>query len=461
MTRTKVLFISIGILILIGIVFVLVYFKNTPSSTEEDGGGISLRDFFPFGQQAPDEITPDQTDPTIPPSEGGETPINGESVPRLRQISTSPVAGATSIITTRTRTVTIPPVPIEGDSGGDPSEKITEPKDEIITEEAEAIRYVEKTTGHIYETYTDMLESTRITNTTIPRIHDAYFDTIGNTVVLRYLDTSTSETETFLANIVINEENPIQDGTQEQATPEIQEYKLEGSFMTNNITDITISPDMKSIFTIEPATGGSTGIITDFLLGTRSIVLFSPLTEWQSFWPSNNLLTLTTKPSGEVPGYMFIVNRKSGIIDKQLGGILGLTTKMSPDEKKVLYSNSESGRVKLNLYTLNTRVTSDLGVRTLPEKCIWQRDSVAIYCAIPDTLPTGTYPDTWYQGAVNFSDSLWYLNIETNVYDKIVEPTSVVGQSLDMTNLFFDPKGEYIFFTDKTTSTLWSYRLNP
>ena len=46
-----------------------------------------------------------------------------------------------------------------------------------------------------------------------------------------------------------------------------------------------------------------------------------------------------------------------------------------------------------------------LGLKTLPEKCIFNKFGSALYCAVPKQVPAEEYPDSWYQGVVSFDDN--------------------------------------------------------
>ena len=68
-----------------------------------------------------------------------------------------------------------------------------------------------------------------------------------------------------------------------------------------------------------------------------------------------------------------------------MGNINGLTTLTSPNGKLVLYSNDN---LSLNVYHTDTKVANILGVKTLPEKCVWGKISDFVYCAVPKSIDT-------------------------------------------------------------------------
>jgi len=459
MNKRKIIIIGIvAFLILIAFLSIYLRSKNTPTTNTDDGFGLS--DLFPFGSNTNRDDNTNNGSGNNPDDAGlpiVDTPAADEIIPKLRQISTFPISGATSFNTLRKRIIPIPVItsPIGGDAGGDPSLVVVPPTEEIITEEAVLIRYMEQSTSHVYDTYTDMLLETRISNTTIPRIHDTFWNTDGTSVVFRYLEDGTNFIQTYLA--ALTEESIFSLGGNTEDPTVLK--NLKGSYLTENITDISISPDKTRFFTLEPIVGGTVGITSDFL-GEKKVQIFqSPLSEWISEWPTASTVTLTTKATGTLGGFMYSVDVNKKSFDKVLGGIIGLTTKMSPDGKTVLYSASVPNGVRLYSYNMNTKLVTDLGMSTLPEKCVWSKDSTILYCAVPKSFFLGTYPDLWYQGRTSFSDVLWRMNLGSSTYYILIDPDSSQNTSLDMTHLFLDPNEEYIFFTNKKDGILWNYAI--
>jgi hypothetical protein len=138
------------------------------------------------------------------------------------------------------------------------------------------------------------------------------------------------------------------------------------------------------------------------------------LIEWLVSWPKEGTITLTTKPSATIPGFLYFLNSQTGNFSRVIGNINGLTTKTNRDASEVLYSDSLSGTPKLYLLNVKSGERKLLLWNTLPEKCLWSNTDVKIvYCAVPKGFPTGDYPDAWYQGLVNFTDDIWMINTST------------------------------------------------
>jgi len=135
-----------------------------------------------------------------------------------------------------------------------------------------------------------------------------------------------------------------------------------------------------------------------------------------------------------------------------LGDINGLTTLTSPNGKLILYGDSS---LSLNVYHTDTGTSDVLGIKTLPEKCVWSNGGETLYCAVPKAAPGGTYPDSWYQGEISFADQLWRIDALTGNAAILADPSSLAGTDIDGIKLMLDEKDNYLFFVNKKDSFLW------
>ncbi|HRH31077.1 MAG TPA: hypothetical protein PK950_00225 [Candidatus Paceibacterota bacterium] len=434
----KKIFIAILILLLLG-AGIAAYFYFFSNKTDETGQPtFSLSDIFPFGDNGigPKENPTDE--PTNPDGETPNTPSEPTTTPRLQMVNRGPIAGAHVYDTTRE----IPPAnhEIVGVDG--------KPLP-IETEPATKVRYVETATGHISETYLDALDIKKITSTTIPKIAEAYFgNKEGTSALLRYADEK-NNIQTFAGTI------PTLD--KKDGTPDTN---LIGSYLPENIMTMAVSPDAQKILTIVKNENGSVGSIS-LPNGTKKSQLFSlAYSEWLSQWPNAKFVTITTKASAKVPGYMYTIDTTTKSMKKVIGGVLGLTTLTSPDMKNILFSRSGSSTVTSSIYSTTGKTALPLpGATTLPEKCIWQSNTI-LYCAVPTFIPNGDYPDVWYQGGISFVDQIYKINI-TDYSATVIGSPSEVDAIIDAINLSVDPSNTFLIFTNKRDGSLWSLDLRP
>ena len=320
--------------------------------------------------------------------------------------------------------------------------KPTPPATEFMT----ALRYVEKTTGNIYQTFADKIEERKFSSTIIPKIYEAFFGNKGETVIMRYLKGDGKTIATFVGNL-----------PKEYLGGDIAENnEIKGSFLPDNIRDLNLSSDTLNLFYLFDVGDGVVGTTLNLSNNKKVQVFDSLFTEWLSFWPNNKAITLTTKPSFGVPGYMYLLNLSNKNLSKTISGVNGLTTLASLDGKLILYGDNN---LFLKIYHTDTKTVDSLGTRTLPEKCVWGKASDIIYCAVPKSTGSAEYPDAWYQGEVSFTDQIWKIDIKTGKAEIVADPAEIVGEEIDAIKLTMDTDANYLFFVNKKDSYLWELKL--
>ncbi|KKQ21383.1 MAG: hypothetical protein US45_C0004G0017 [Candidatus Nomurabacteria bacterium GW2011_GWA1_37_20] len=449
--RNFILLIIILGLIVIA-VFGLLYFQQKITAPKEDeGSGTNfISQFNPFGAKPTPPAVTLSTDASEYQSDTGET----QKI-KLVKVSSMPVAGFT--VFTKERLKEAPMVASAAPSADTEVEnavKKTTPAKKLIqplTEFALALRYVDKAIGNIYQTFVDKIEEQKFSKTVIPKVYDSYFGNRGESVVMRYLKEDEKTIETFVG--ALPKELLGKDTTTEN--------EIKGSFLPDNIKDISVSPDGLKIFYLfisgNNLENSMVGATLNLLNNKKVQVFDSTFTEWLSFWPTKNTITLTTKPSARVPGYMYSIDGAGKNLIKILGGINGLTTLESLSGKLILYGDNN---LSLYVYHTDSRNSDVLGIKTLPEKCIWGKISDIIYCAAPKSIESGEYPDAWYQGEVSFNDQFWKIDIKTGNATLMLDPISIErGEEIDGIKLTLDEGENYLFFINKKDSFLWKLDL--
>jgi hypothetical protein len=415
-----VVFIAVGALGYGGY-FLYNKYTETSGSNTTSPGTSGYQQFNPFGTGG---ATATNTPPTTTTPKGEQTaPAGGTvgevTVYKLNKLTDFAIAGATFFQDTRA----LPQ--LEG-TKVDP--KV--PKTELVP----SLRYVERATGHVFERYLDTGVVGEISNSTIPNIYETFFDSKAQSIMYRYLETDKT-ISSFLATL----------------------GAAKGDFLPSNIIDISLSPDKTKFFYLTKTSSGVTGTSVAFGQAKRNQFFSSSYDEWLSQWVTTNSIFLTTKASGQADGYLYTLNTTNGALKKIFGPVAGLTTLANKDGSLVLYSASSTGSPSLGLLDVAHHSTRDLGLTGLPEKCVWSADNTNIFCAIPNTLDAGQYPDAWYQGLTSFDDHFIEINTKTFAITKIDSTSN--STSVDATHLFLDDKEVKLFFTNKKDSTLWGLDL--
>jgi hypothetical protein len=408
--QKKFLIIGGGVLLIIATIFALYFvFFRTPA----DDTVLPPSFGEPSGAR----------DGVVEQREGDRTNNTGVFSPtaRLRLISEEPVSGATTLLV------------------------------ETTEETEEIVRYNERETAHVYDVEIVELEKERISNTTIPRIYESLWTASGGGVILRYLDDNNETIKTYFARLVEKEDENEEGQTQ---------FGLEGSFLQDNITHTALSPDKSKIFWLTESLQGSQGVISN-PDGTSAETLFAlPFSEWLPQWHSSNTLTLSTRASGHTEGFSYFMPLSTAELDRTLGDISGLTTLTSPDGRYVLYSEGTTRSLSTYLYDTLEDASSELSIKTLPEKCTWANGET-LYCGVPETLTPNAYPDAWYQGKVLFTDTIYRIDLPTNKASLIYSPETRDGEIIDIYKPFVSESGDYLIFNNKHDMSLWAFTINP
>lgn len=297
-----------------------------------------------------------------------------------------------------------------------------------------SVRFVERATGHVVEVGPRGQQPRRVSNTTIPGVFEALFGQEGERAILRVIDNSmqTKNVAAIFAN-----------------------GATEGVFVDPEIRSFAASPDRTRLLSLRPAGTRFTVVTSTFEYKEQKEVFSTPFGDFTLSWPEKNTVVLVTKPSVFVDGFLYAINLGTGALEKIIGGIPGLNAKLSPDTASVLLSRR--GRTKpIETVMINrkTGASSTFPFNTLAEKCLWSRVMTVIYCAVPFSIPTASYPDDWYKGMISFDDSFIKIHAET------LESEVVFAEGgFDAMNLFADPDEQFLFFTNKKDGTLWSIKL--
>lgn len=408
---TKKIVLALIIVIIIGVALFLGL-----STTEQEGEtrvGFSLREFLPFGKSEETTETPVRTD-----SEG--TPITNTlgPVPRLRKISSEPVAGAV-IFNQGTTSI---------------------------------VRFVEKGTGNVYEVSSNSTEKRRLTNTTIPKITRAFWLPLGSGFLAQTLMSESTIIET---NFVKLNKSVTSSSSPENLTP----YETVISKLPTDIKEIAVKPDGSKIFYYTIVNGGSRWYLSS-PDGTGSTLVYShPLTEWLPRWTNGDTVSIQTKSSSKNIGYAYDFNTQNRTLSKIGLGTYGLS--LNPDSSGTFNLVSSGGKTpEILAYDIKNDSYLRTKVNSLADKCVWlKKESVSIYCAVPNGIPNGDYPENWYQGKITTEDSIRKVNVADNVFYVTLNLSAESGQKIDVTDISISPDDSHLIFRNKIDGFLWMLRL--
>ncbi len=307
------------------------------------------------------------------------------------------------------------------------------------------LRYVDRATGHISEVKLSTMERTKIVNITRPKIYQAIWKRDGTGFVERTLDNEEN---------VINTSVSLVQSTSTSSTTE--PYIIRSTLLKGEVGEITVGIDGSLIYNL---TNSGVVATSNFLGEKAKNLLTLPFTSWRIAPVSATTIQLSTKPSLLSLGYSYLVNQITGKLNRILGPLGGLSSKIKSDSSRVIYSYISNNTLELQAKNLKTGVILDILPKTLADKCTWSKKfDAVVYCGAPKSLPTNL-PDSWYQGETSFTDSFWRFNTDTNTAEELYVPQIESEGAIDIYSPELSPDEDYLVFINKRDLSLWVLKL--
>jgi len=405
-TRNYIIGLGVLLLILVGVIFYFILKSDIGpfGDTPDDGGIGALPDTGGTsgggGGSGGTIFPPNNIDGT--PIGDDVPPLTDEEKKRLVQISPDPIVGAT----------------VRGDN----------------------LLYFKRGTGHIFTSPFDASRAEeRLTNFSIPNIMEASWSPSRNYTLVTALNettvrrfwlhfTSTSTIESgFFPDVIIS--------------PKFSHAEEKIAGITKNGSSYSV-------------------VITTPQGKTPKTVAQTSLPDVELSWVSKTILALQTRASAFIPSVLQTVPTAGGSVSTILADVRGLDVLWDTASNRFLTLEVEGDGKRPELVLRDRRTPyagKKLSYKTIPEKCVWSRTATStIYCAIPWTFGAEPVPDGWWKGKVSFDDSIWKIDINTNDAESLLE-----GGSFDVIHPMLSPKEDYLFFTNKKDSLLWSLRIAP
>jgi hypothetical protein len=393
MKRTLLIIGGLAIILLLVGIWMYILFTGTTSET------VSFAD-FDLGDTTDPTVMPIENEPSTNSADLEEKPIE-----RLRQLTTTPVAGFTQ----------------------------TTADDSAIP----VVRYVESGTGHIYEINLATEESKRISATTIPLTYRAAITPDGSHM---FIQSDTGPRASFTI------------GTISSSSDRLTNYALDEAVVSFTATDeneflfATAGERVGQLQVkkLNPDTGDIKTLFT--------IPFMDATIAWHHTIAGPHIVY--PKTTRWLEGYVY--SYTNGAVQRINATGYGLSAVGSTDS--LIYSKVVDDVYQTFSMNTSKLVSDQTPLTFIPEKCSFthSRSSVAI-CGADFADPTSTMPDSWYRGNTTANDVLWEYNLNTQSAQLLVSPEKNTGRQIDLINPQFSPNDTNFFFQNKNDGTLWVY----
>ena len=295
------------------------------------------------------------------------------------------------------------------------------------------IRYVEKSSGNIFEVDLDGKNKTNLSNNKISGVFDAMWSRQGTLLIIKYAsgDKVTAVSATITGSSTKTVILPA--GVKDVA------FSPKG----DRIAYVLVSGDVASVITATPENKSPV---------TRLKLKYS---SWKILWTEDNGIYLLSSPSAYLDGFLYKITLSSGTFSKILGPYPGLLA--SVNAPSLIFSEANQKEKTIDTFLSNSSGGNigPLPIKALPEKCTWSKKvKDIVFCAAPLIIPGATYPDNWYMGKVSFGDAAVKINIASRAINSFLLP-----ESTDAIKLFLSADETNLFFINKDDESLWRLRI--
>lgn len=324
--------------------------------------------------------------------------------PRLRQLTTKPVAGYNEVLTNASSTP--------------------------------EVYYVESGTGHIFSINLETGTEKRVSATTFANADTALISEDGAAVAVASDSNQKTKTVSF-GNISTSTES-VEVG------------------MIENVLSYGLGND-GTIFFATQGTQGAVGYMVEKDSLNRTNIFSVPFFDAKVIWGEikESPIFIYPKASYLLEGYLYEV--KAGSLSRLPAAGFGFNG--FANKSMIVYNSRASSDPSGYIYNRETRVSKIMDAPVYPEKCTFESTGFIFYCAHEPVKPGFEYPDSWYKGKVQYKDSIYLLNGENMSGELIVDTYKESGRELDIINMTLNNSKSALYFINKNDQTLWMYEL--
>lgn len=302
------------------------------------------------------------------------------------------------------------------------------------------LRYMERSTGHVYDVDLATGNAARLTNMLMPKVYDA--SVLGDgTIVFRMLN-ELGERITLTGVL----------GT----TTDDGFLELETENLGTGV--LSVAPSSRAEMVIVAASAQGAEVVRSKNGSAPERLLSLALSSLEPLLLADGRVFLTERPASGSPGNSFAV--ASGTLQPLLRSVPGLAILPQAASAAILYSSDDASRVRLFLRPSADAATLELPLETTAKKCVWAPDTStstpSVYCAASQTPLPARYTDLYMRGSVHTADAWFTIDTASGKVEKFFTPETTIA--LDVENPMLDTEGHYITFMNARDKSLWVLR---
>lgn len=306
------------------------------------------------------------------------------------------------------------------------------------------LRFVERSSGYVFEADPATGKLVRLTNTLVPRVYEAQVASDGS--VLERTLNETGAIGTLLGVVATS--------SAATSSPAV----LSGTQLPEGIRAIAFSATGSQVAYTAQGGSGGTVLMRGQTNGTKLTQLWSSgISGWRVEWLSDGRIILTQNASDGVPGYAYAL-APSGTVTPLVRALPGLTLLAQASSSALLFGQTSDGSLLLFGQVDQKSTPVPLPIKTIADKCVWGVGKALVaYCAVPQQAPAPGFLDRWYRGEAHTADAWWQVDVSAGSATALLSPDP--DTALDVADPTIDAGGKYIAFLNAADKSLWLLRI--
>lgn len=310
----------------------------------------------------------------------------------------------------------------------------------VVSGSSTLVRFVERSTGHVFDADPRTGTVVRRTNKLIPKVYDAAVG-LGGAIAARSLSDE-GVRATFVGVLGTT--------TVDGFTP------LEGTNLGPEIEDIAFTGSSSILFLTRGE--GGTQLIRAEINGSKPRQLVSLFAgNFDMNLLTDDRVTLVEKPATGIAGNGYEVG-KDGLLIPLARNTSGLTLRARARSSALLLGSDAGNRLSLAVRPSSDTTPVTLELDTTADKCVWIPGiALAAFCAVPQAAPGPGYLTNWHRGTVHTIDTWYRVEAGAATSEKFFEMS--IDSAIDVEQPFMDERGEYLVFMNARDKSLWVLRI--